>query len=754
MSKALVVVESPAKAKTIKKYLGSGYSVIASVGHVIDLPKKEIGVDVDANFTPKYVTIHGKNKVLKRITDEAKTCDAVYLAPDPDREGEAIAWHIAQKIKRAAKSNPPTIYRARFNEITKSAIKKSINNPDELNQSLFEAQQARRVLDRLVGYRLSPLLWDKVRRGLSAGRVQSVAVRIVCEREQEIEAFNSQEYWSIVSKLQGSKTPDFEAKLIKIDGKKVEISTEDNAAAIVSELKTCEFNLAKITKRERKRNPTPPFITSKLQQEAARKLGYTAKKTMALAQMLYEGIEIGVDGSVGLITYMRTDSTRISGEALGQVRDYILEKYGKDMLPDKPVQYKSKNSAQDAHEAIRPTSVNYPPEKVKAFLERDAYRLYELIWRRFVASQMKPAIFDQTSFDVHAGKYILRATGQVMRFPGFISVYLESIDDKKEKGEDENNLLPDLSEGELLALLNIDANQHFTQPPPRFTEASLVKELEERGIGRPSTYASIMSTIQDKGYASKDQKRFFPSDLGKLVNTLLTESFPKILDIGFTAQMETKLDDIEAGKLTWTTVLSEFYGPFDKAVIDAKQSMRNVKGEQVETDIKCEKCDNMMVIKWGRHGEFLACSAYPECKSTKEFAKKADGQIEVKEDTMIDENCDKCGKSMVLKMGRFGEFLACSGYPDCRNTKSIGTGVHCPKCESGALVQKSTRRGRIFYACDKYPDCEFAVWDKPINEKCPKCDYAFLLEKYAKRGTDDNFVCGNSECDYKRKMES
>jgi len=757
MGKALVIVESPAKAKTIKKYLGKDFSVMASVGHVIDLPVKEIGVDVDSEFAPKYVVIRGKTKILKQITDAAKKVDEVFLAPDPDREGEAIAWHIAEKIRRTVKGRKkadtnagPRIHRATFNEITKKAVQRAIANPGDLNRNLFEAQQARRVLDRLVGYKISPLLWDKVRRGLSAGRVQSVAVRIVCERESEIEAFNSKEYWSIVVHLEGSKLPVLDAKLIKIDGQDVEIGNEKLAGSVVDELHGENYKLASIKRRERKRNPSPPFITSKLQQEAARKLGYTAKKTMAMAQMLYEGIEIGDEGSVGLITYMRTDSTKISDDAISELRSFILDRFGGEYLPKSPLKYKNKKSAQEAHEAIRPTSLDYPPEKIKEYLTRDAFRLYELIWKRFVASQMTPAMFDQTALNIEAGRFSLRATGQVMRFAGFIAVYLESVDDDAGVAEDENPNLPDLSEGEDLKLLDVDPHQHFTQPPPRFTEASLVKELEEKGIGRPSTYASIMSVIQSKGYVQKVEKRFHPSELGRLVNDLLVENFPRVLDIGFTAGMEDQLDDIEEGKRGWVKTLADFYTPFLEALAEAKKSMRNVKQEVVETDIDCEKCQNKMVIKWGKHGEFLACSAYPDCRSTKEFKRKEDGSIVVQEAKETDEICDKCGRPMIIKRGRFGEFLACSGYPECKSTKSIGTGVKCPDCDDGEVVQKSTKRGRSFYGCNKYPKCKFASWDKPIAEKCPECGSSYLVEKYSKKTGETNIACPNKECGFKK----
>jgi DNA topoisomerase-1 len=759
MPNALVIVESPAKAKTIKKYLGKGYSVMASVGHVVDLPQRDLGVDIDNGFTPKYVVIRGKAKVLKKITDTAKGSDEVFLATDPDREGEAIAWHIAERIKRASKGKgkdkgkAPSVHRALFNEITSRAIMDAIKNPSELDQNLFEAQQARRILDRLVGYRLSPLLWDKVRRGLSAGRVQSVAVRIVCEREAEIDKFVSVEYWSIVANLEGSKPPPFEAKLVKIDGEDFSIGNGDDANKIADEIKSHEIKLAKITKKERRRNPSPPFITSKLQQEAARKLGFTAKKTMALAQMLYEGVELGDEGSVGLITYMRTDSVRVADSAIAEVRDYIEKKFGKPSLPDKPVHYKSKKGAQDAHEAVRPTSCAYPPEAVEKYLERDAMRLYELIWKRFVASQMRPALYDQTSFDIEAGRYLMRATGQVLKFPGFIAVYIEGEDEVAQKSEEENPTLPDLTEGEILKLLGLEPHQHFTQPPPRFTEASLVKELEEKGIGRPSTYASIMSTIQDKDYARKMEGRFHPTELGKLVNELLVANFPRVLDVGFTAKMESELDEVEDGERGWVATLKEFYEPFEGALAEARKKMRDVKREQVKTDIKCDKCGNAMVIKWGRHGEFLACSDYPDCRNTKEFDRAEDGSLKIRETKLSDEKCDLCGSAMIVRRGRFGEFLACSRYPDCKGTKSISTGVTCPECKGGDLVQKRTRGGRLFFGCARYPKCKFALWDKPVDGPCPECGFAVLVEKYSRKTGETSIACPQKGCSYKKKTD-
>lgn len=765
MDHSLVIVESPAKAKTIKKYLGKGFDVLASVGHIMDLPERELGVEVDQGFVPKYVVIRGKSKVLKQITDASKKADSIYLATDPDREGEAIAWHIAEQIRKAGRSassgrgkkkdapEGQRIHRALFNEITAGAIREAIAKPVELDRRLFEAQQARRILDRLVGYKISPLLWEKVRRGLSAGRVQSVAVRIVCEREDAIEAFVTREYWSIVANLEGSSPPPFEAKLLKIDGAEAEIADEAAARGIVERLQRERFLLAEIRRSERRRRPAPPFITSKLQQEAARKLGFTAKRTMALAQMLYEGVEVGDEGAVGLITYMRTDSTRVADVALTAVRDYIRERYGAEVLPEQPVRYESKRGAQDAHEAVRPTSMAFPPERVAPHLDRDALRLYELIWKRFVASQMLPAVYDQTAFDIEAGRHLLRATGQVLKFPGFMAVYLEGEDEEREKDEEENPLLPDLHEGEVLSLQALTPHQHFTQPPPRFTEASLVKELEEKGIGRPSTYAAIMSVIQEKEYVCKVEKRFHPTALGRLVNSLLVTSFPDILDVGFTAQMEHELDEIEEGRCPWTQALGDFYGPFEKALAEARSRMRDVKRQQIATDIVCEKCGGVMVIKWGRHGEFLACSGYPDCKTTKEFRRGEKGEIQVQAAETTDELCEKCQSPMIVRRGRYGSFLACSRYPTCKGTRSIGTGVACPVCGEGQLVQKSSRRGKIFFGCARYPACTFAVWDKPIAGPCPQCKGAILVEKTSRKSGEVAIACPNRECGFRRSRE-
>jgi DNA topoisomerase I len=745
--KALVVVESPAKAKTIKKYLGSGFTVKASVGHVMDLPKSKMGVDIEHDFKPEYVIIRGKGKIISEIKKTAKAVDIVYLAPDPDREGEAIAWHLAQEIK----GSNGNIKRILFNEITKRGITEALQHPGDLDQNKFESQQARRILDRLVGYEISPILWKKVKRGLSAGRVQSVAVRIVVEREREIAAFKAVEYWTVECDVEGHEPPPFRVRLTKIDGQKAELGNGEDSKKVVAELKQAKFLVEKVDRKERRKNPLAPFITSRLQQEAARKLRYTAKKTMALAQRLYEGLELGAEGAVGLITYMRTDSTRLSDDAVGEARGYIAERYGKEFLPDEPVVYKTKKSAQDAHEAIRPTSMQYDPETVRRLLTEaaagnqeklrdveDHVRLYQLIWNRFIACQMKPAIYDQTAVDVAAGRYTLRANGQVLKFAGYTAVYTESAEETGEASDEEGDrTLPALTEGETLTLHKVDPEQHFTQPPPRFSEASLVKELEEKGIGRPSTYANILSTIQDRGYVEKREGRFHPTTLGTKVNDLLVESFPDILDVTFTASMEDGLDSIEEGHRDWVKLLTDFYAPFKIDLEKAVVHMRDLKREEIPTDFKCEKCGSPMVIKWGRNGEFLACSGYPECKNTKEFLRKEDGTIEIAPEATTDEKCETCGAPMLVKRGRFGEFLACSRYPECKTTRPISLGVACPRPGCGGfLTEKRSRRGKVFFGCSNYAKtgCDFVSWDRPMPQKCPQCGAAFLVKRENRKG--------------------
>ncbi len=744
MSKGLIVVESPTKVKTLQKFLGREYVIKASVGHIKDLPEGELGVDLKKDFQPKYVIIPGKGKIVGELKKASKRVDNIYLGPDPDREGEAIAWHIAEEIGDEDKN----VYRVLFNEITKKAVLEALQHPGRLQQPKYEAQQARRILDRLVGYQISPILWEKVRRGLSAGRVQSVAVRIICEREREIQQFVSQEYWSITATLKGKESPvPFDAKLTKWKGKKVTLANESEALAIQKALEAVPFAVSKIVQQEKRRHPFPPFITSRLQQEAYRKLSFSAQKTMWVAQKLYEGVELGEIGMVGLITYMRTDSPRISSEAVHQVRDWIKDRYGESYLPPKPNVYKSRKGAQEAHEAIRPTSIDLEPDKVKNFLDKDQWALYKLIWDRFVASQMASAVFLQTTVEIKADEAIFTSVGTIPTFQGFMALYVEGEDnnlpaDRKNEKEDAEKRLPVLSEGEALELLGLTPRQHFTQPPPRFSEATLIKELEEKGIGRPSTYAAILSTIKEKEYVKLEKGKFAPTEMGLMVNDLLVVNFPDILDVEFTAQMEENLDKIEEGEKGWVETLKEFYHPFQKDLEMAKVSMRDVKREKIPTDAFCELCHSRMVKRWGKRGYFLACSAYPKCRYTREV----EGNEEKKEET--EARCEKCGSPMVVKSGKFGRFLACSDYPTCKFTKPIDTGVHCPQegCD-GMIVERRTRKGRTFYSCTNYPRCTYALWDKPIPEKCPQCDFPFLVEKQGKGGTLKR--CPNKACGYR-----
>lgn len=767
MAKSLIIVESPAKARTLQKYLGKAYAVKASVGHIRDLPVKTLGVDLENNFTPQYVTIRGKNKIITELRAAARQADEIYLAPDPDREGEAIAFHIAESLKSAKKP----VYRVLFHELTKKAILTALKNASDVNQSRFEAQQARRILDRLVGYQISPLLWDKVRRGLSAGRVQSVAVRMVCEREQLIDDFVSEEYWSIEANLEGNAPPSFIAKLEKVDNKKVDrknhkIASEQQAKVILDSLANSSYTVTNIHKKQKKRYPSPPFITSTMQMEANRKSRFSAKKTMMLAQRLYEGVELGSEGATGLITYMRTDSTRISNDALSEAREHIKNHFGPEYLPAKPVFYKARKSAQDAHEAIRPTDVNKTPKSVAKYLDKDMRTLYSLIWKRFVSCQMSPALLDQTTILVEAGNCLFKTTGSIMRFKGFMTLYVESSDDlttksKKQSpvnsGGEADLILPDIKEGDLLTLLDITPKQHFTQPLARYTEATLVKALEENGVGRPSTYAATLSTIQDKEYVVLAQRKFSPTDLGKLVNKLLVAHFPNIMDVEFTASMEQQLDQIEKGEVQWRQVLHNFYTPFKKTLDLAKKEMKSIKKSFTPTDVQCALCDGKMVIKWGRNGEFLACEKFPECKHTQDFKKAQDNSIiplEREKPEESGETCTKCSKPMVYKHGKYGRFLACSGYPECKYIQSISTGVKCAEqnCK-GEIVQKSSKRGKIFYSCNKYPKCKFAIWDKPTAQPCPLCKAPFLLEKESKK-LGRYLKCNNKDCSYQKTADN
>lgn len=744
--RSLVIVESPAKAKTIVKYLGRKYKIMASIGHLKDLPKSRFGVDIEKGFKPEYIVIKGKSKVLTAIKKAAKEADQVLLAPDPDREGEAIAWHIAEELK----SVNDKVYRVLFNEITKKSVKEAVLSPREINMDRVNAQQARRILDRIVGYKISPLLWQKVRRGLSAGRVQSVAVLIICQREKEVLAFVSEEYWSLDATLLGPTPPSFVARLVQDAGQALKIYNAEEARALEARLNAETFTVVKVEKKERKRNPLPPFITSRMQQEAARKLHFTPKKTMMLAQQLYEGISIASEGAVGLISYMRTDSVRISPDFQRESLEWIAGKYGSEFVPETPNIYKSKKSAQEGHEAIRPTGIAREPDLLRADLSPDQFSLYHLIWNRYVASQMRPALFDVTRVDVKAADLGLRVTGSVLKFPGFTTVYTEGKESNPNAGEvlDGESALPVLTVGDVLHLESLDSKQHFTQPPPRYNEALLIHDLEDKGIGRPSTYASIISTIQDRQYVEKREGRFYPTDLGDTVNELLVENFPGVVNVEFTALMEQGLDEIEAGDKDWTETIRKFYDPFAKSFEKAEKEMRDVKREEQPTDIVCEKCGNLLVIKWGRFGRFLACSGYPECKNTKEFVEK-DGAIEVvAKEIETDVVCKVCGKGMINKTGRFGRFLACSAYPECKHTEPISLGVSCPEPGCGGdLTEKRSKKGKTFYACTKYPDCKFALWDRPVARPCPQCKSPILVEKYD-RNKGTRVLCREKTCGF------
>ena len=799
MEKSLVIVESPAKAKTIGKYLGKQFVVKASLGHVKDLPKKNLSVDVDNDFKPIYEVIEGKKKLMGELRTAAKGVDNIYLAADPDREGEAICYHLQEELQ--TKKDGPKFFRVMFNEITKNAIQKAFEKPLSVNLHLVDAQQARRILDRLVGYKISPLLWDKVRRGLSAGRVQTVALRLIVDREREIRAFQKREYWTIEVNLAAKKPPQLSAHLAKKDGDNVEIAEEAGAKAIVDTLDGAAYVVKSVVNKEKRRNPVPPFITSTLQQEAARKLRFSVKRTMMLAQRLYEGVELGAEeGSVGLISYMRTDSVRVSNEAVDEVRAMIEERYGADYRPEKPNFYKGKKDAQDAHEAVRPTSSLRSPESLAAFLDEDLLKLYRLIWMRFVASQMTPAVFDQTTIDVEAtGKdkavYLFRATGSVPKFDGFLRVYEEGKDVKDEEDAELKQKLPVVTPGETLKFKSIDPEQHFTEPPPRFTEATLVKELESDGVGRPSTYASILSTIQEREYVRKEGGKFAPTELGEVVTDLLLESFSDLFDVTYTARLEAELDEIEEGKIDWRVAMSEFYERFTKDLDHAALHMTDIKRMEEPIGEDCDKCGKPLVIKWGKNGKFIACTGYPECKNTRELPAAETGEVSEQDEA---EMCDNCGRPMVLKKGRFGQFLACSGYPDCKTTKQLGAaqqqkdvpleekcpncgnhlikkfgrygefvacsnyptckfvkqktiGVKCPNCSEGEVVERRSKRGKTFYGCNRYPDCDFVAWGKPIAEKCPQCGGSYMIEKYLKAGAFAQ--CPNDECKFKKPLE-
>ena len=873
MARSLVIVESPAKAKTINKYLGRNYIVKASIGHVMDLPKKTIGIrlpgeeegngtkkkktrkkgkqarvkpvrapislDDDKLFEPTLQIIAGKGKVINDLRKAANSADAVYLAADPDREGEAISAHLAMVLAKPSKfteqepsfprfkkkppataadeerpkkeepkkeippADPKKIFRVTFNEITPKAIRAAFEHAGKVNANLVDAQQARRVLDRIVGYKVSPLLWNKVRRGLSAGRVQTVALRLIVEREQEIRSFVPKEYWTIHATLDAGQPPLFEAKLFRYKGEDIEVGNQEAADKIVAAVSKARWQVAGVTQREKKRNPPPPFTTSKLQQAAYNRLRYTAKRTMSLAQRLYEGVELGNEGSVALITYMRTDSVNVSNDALAQVRELIPQRFGADYLPEKPNFYKSKKDAQEAHEAVRPTDVSRAPEDVRKYLDDDLFKLYQLIWQRFVASQMLPAIFDQTTIDISAGDYTFRATGSVQKFDGYLRAYqlpasgADREDDEKDD-EGEGNALPQVREGQPLRLDKIRPDQHFTEPPPRYNDATLVKELEEKGIGRPSTYASIISTLVEREYVTKDQGRFSPTMLGERVSVLLVKSFEDVFDVTFTARLEEELDDIEEGKLPWREAVKEFWEKFIVDLDRADDEMLSYKAG-IPTGKKCEKCgqgellerisrhgfflgcsrypdcdfiqdlspelpeetgepkveycDNCgkeMVIKRGRFGTFLACKGYPDCKTTRRLVQGT--RIAHEPDEPLDEKCTLCGNGLVKKHGRFGEFIGCSGYPKCKYTRPITLGIKCPKCHEGEFVRRGSAgrggRARIFYGCSRYPDCDFTTPYQPIAEPCPKCGAPFVVEKKTKIGMVR--ACLKEDCDWEK----
>ena len=758
MNKPVIIVESPTKVKTITKYTGNAYSVTATSGHLRDLPPHELGIDIDNGFAPDYVNIKGKQKVIKALKSAVGDADDIYLAPDPDREGEAIAFHVADLLKKKGRR----FHRVMFHELTKTGIQKGLAEPTELNRNRYDAQQARRILDRLVGYQISPLLWRKVRNGLSAGRVQSVAVRIICDREREIFAFEPQEYWSITATLEGGNPPRFEAKLVKKGTKNIAIGNQAEADRIVDELSRHAFTVDKIVQKTIKRNPQPPFTTSKLQQEAIRKLGFTAKKTMAVAQELYEGIDLGPGEPVGLITYMRTDSTRIAPEAAHEALAHIRSVFGNDYAPDRPRFFANKNKVQDAHEAIRPTGIAaYTPESVKRYLSRDQMALYTLIWKRFVASQMSEAQIDQKTITIAAGDYLLSVSGSTVRFPGFMALYQPEEDKNGAPEKEKADKLPQLDEKEILKLIELDPKQHFTTPPPRFSEASLVKELEENGIGRPSTYAAILSTIRDKGYVDLINKAFRPTELGFIVNDLLVENFPSILDIEFTANLENDLDRIESDQLQAVRLLERFYGPFSQRIEAAKDQMRSVKGVGMDTGLSCPECGKELKIKLGKNGPFLACSGYPDCKFSRNYARTDKGTVEPVEPdlTVADgKSCEKCGSPMVVKQGRYGDFLACSAYPDCKSTQSLNSGanaapigVKCPEpgC-NGDIVEKKSKRGKVFYGCSRFPKCTFASWDKPVDMACPDCGAPFVVEKTTKKeGTV--LTCATEGCGFRQR---
>lgn len=755
MRQSVVIVESVAKTKTIKKFLGKNYEVLSSVGHLKDLPKGKLGVDVDNDFEPQYITIRGKAKILNELKKAAEKADQVYIATDPDREGEAIAWHIFEEIKTKNKN----IERILFNEITEKAVLHAIQNSQSINLNKVEAQKARRVMDRLVGYQVSPILWQTIYRGLSAGRVQSVALRLIVERERQILAFAPQEYWSITAQLQGEKTEPFFSALIKLKNKKIDIKNEQTAKAIVADLKSCLFVVKDITKKEIFRKPAAPFTTSTMQQEAARRLGYTAKRIMSIAQQLYEGIELGEEGSIGLITYMRTDSTRIADEALASARDYIAGAYGLEYVPEKARIYKTKKSAQDAHEAIRPTSMKLEPKKIKKHLSSEQFKLYELIWNRFVSCQMTDARLEQTSIDINAGKksgsdvaedYLFRTTGSIIKFRGFLQAYEDYSENGKESetsaGEEQQNVPTELKLGETLTLLDLIPKQHFTKAPARYTESSLVKELDNLDIGRPSTYAMIISTLLARKYVEKNARALAPTELGFTVNDLLIQNFPSIFNVKFTALMEEELDRIETQEKNFNSVMNDFYDPFSDALAKIHSKKDVIRESLIEdTQENCPQCSKQLIVRWGRNGKFIGCSGYPDCRYTRPLTEDT---------TETNEVCEKCGKPMVVKQGRFGRFLACSGYPECKNNKPFSLGISCPKSEcSGTIVERRSKRGKVFYGCSAYPNCDFASWYLPVAKACEQCHSPYLEQR--QNQTKGAFLyCPNCKASYEQNQEN
>lgn len=753
MGKSLLIVESPTKAKNLTKYLKDEYVVKASKGHIKDLPENRLGVDIENSFQAEYQIIKGKQKIVEELCKSARSAEKILLGPDPDREGEAISWHIAEEISQNGSGNPPPIYRVLFYELTQKGITEALNNPGKLDRYLYEAQQARRILDRLVGYLISPILWRKVRQGLSAGRVQSVALRLVCEREREIYSFSPEEYWTVDALFSPEKEKVFKARLVRCYGKKnCDLKTKTDAEKVITLLKDRTYVVLDVKQKKQKQNPSPPFITSTLQQDASRRLKFSPKKTMQIAQQLYEGIELPQTGPVGLITYMRTDSTRLADDAVRAARNFIASYWGQEFLPSKPYQYKARASSQDAHEAIRPTDVFRTPEEVKPFLSRDQYLLYELIWKRFVACQMKPAELEKTSVDITPEGmegFIFRATGSVLLFPGYLALYRE-VSDEDAEGEEES-YLPAMKAGDAIELHDLKGSQHFTQPPRRYSEASLIKALEDFGIGRPSTYATIVSTIQERGYVVSDRKTLRPTELGFAVNDLLVTHFPDIVDVSFTAQMETQLDRISRGEGSMGELLKSFYERFKPMLDEALKEMKNLRREGILTEASCPECGNKLMIRWNKAGiPFVECSG---CHFRSDYERDERGKLKLISKEETGEICDKCGKPMVIKRGRYGSFLACSGYPECKNTKPISLGIPCPRSGcSGELVERRSKRGRIFYGCSAFPECSIVINRKPYARTCPKCGYKVMIKNGGKNGKPPSWVCPNRECRYREEI--